>query len=40
MESVELYEPVFIDNKTGSFGIPNDKKQRYNWFIKLRLSYR
>ena len=40
MESVELYDPVFTDNKTGSFGIPNDKNQRYNWFIKLRLSYR
>ena len=40
MESVELYEPVFTDNETGSFGIPNDKKQHYNWFIKLGLSYR
>ena len=35
-----LYEPVLLDNDINNLDIPDDRKERYKWFIELRTNYR
>ena len=40
VRDLPLYEPVFLDNDVGDFNIPDDRKQRYNWYKNLKVSAR
>ena len=38
VSDLPLYERVSLDNDVGDFNIPEDRKQRYNWYQNLKVS--